>query len=376
MIKYRTYKYLIKPTNIQKEIIQKTLECCTIVFNKFINENGFEKYKLKKSKDVFYKYKAEDPNLLLADPSAIMNLLFILQDNRMNRQETKPKNGLIKSYTTSNLNGRQGIYFVNDNKIFLPKVGAVEAVIHRQIPEEANIQKATITIDNVNSYYVCISFSIDANDGCRNININNSIGLDYSSAHLYVDSEGNVCNNKHFYQQQEERITKLKTQLKKCQRGSNNYYKLKNKIGKIYKKVTNQRLDYLHKLSTNLANKYDAIFVEDLDMKEMAQKFSLGKNTYDNSYGTFLQMLNYKMEDRGKVFSKIDRYYPSSKKCNICGYVNEDLSVNEKTWICPKCNAKHNRDYNAAINIRNRGIEEFMSIGYLDNAYKVGSMPH
>ena len=369
MIKYRTYKYLIKPTNVQKEIIIKTLECCTIVYNKFVNENGFEKYKLMKSKDVFYKYKAENPNLFMADPSAIMNLLFILQDNRTNRQEAKPKKGLIRSYTTSNLTGRQGIYIINDNRIFLPKIGGIEVVMHRKIPENANIQKTTVTIDNVNNYYVCISVAFENSDGNKNIDINNSIGLDYSSQHLYVDSNGVVCDNKHYYKQQENRLSKLKSQLQRCERGSNNYYKLKTKIRKIYKKISNQRHDYLHKLSTELANKYDAIFVEDLDMKEISQVYHLGKNTYDNGYGMFLEMLKYKMEDRGKIFSKIDKYHPSSKKCSICGYVNEDLSLSERTWICKKCNTKHDRDYNAAINIRKRGIEEFMSIGYLDYAY-------
>ena len=108
------------------------------------------------------------------------------------------------------------------------------------------------------------------------------------------------------------------------------------------------------------------VCVEDLDMNEIASLYNLAKNTYDNSYGMFLQFLKYKLEEKGKVLIKIDKYYPSSKKCNVCGYINKNLKLSDREWICPNCRTRLNRDINAAINIRNRGIEEFTSIGYLD----------
>ena len=195
---------------------------------------------------------------------------------------------------------------------------------------------------------------------------NNSIGLDYSSTHFYVDSNGERCDMPHFYQMQEERINKLKNVLKKCQRGSNNYYKIKDKIGKIYLKTKNQRNDYLHKLSTKIANQYDIVSIEDINMIEMAQTLKLAKNTYDNAYGKFADLLKYKLENQGKVLIKIDRYYPSSKKCHICGFINTNLQIDNRKWICPQCGSVLDRDVNAAINIKERGIEEYRSLGYRD----------
>lgn len=375
MINYRTYKYLIKPTQLQKEAINKTLELCTRVYNKFIDENGREVYKYYKAKDVLAKYKNEDPILINADSSALMNILFMLQDNRHAKRITQKKEK-IKSYTTSNLNGSQAIYFVDNNLINIPRLGNIKIVLHRDLPEKAKILKATISIDNVGDYFLSISFSFDNNNTQKHIDVTNSIGLDYSSTHFYVDSNGNKHDMRHYYQEQEKRISTLKQSLQKCKKYSKNYYKLKDKIGKIYRKTKNQRLDHLHKLSSEIAQKYDLVCVEELDLVEISKHYNLSKNTYDNSYGTFIEFLKYKLEDRGKVLVKIDKYYPSSKRCNCCGYINNDLSLSDRVWKCPKCNTLLDRDINAAKNIKERGIQEFTSIGYLDKAYQIGSIPH
>ena len=132
----------------------------------------------------------------------------------------------------------------------------------------------------------------------------------------------------------------------------------------------------MHKLSFELAEKYDVICVEELDLVEISKHYKLSKNTYENSFGKFLEFLKYKMEDRGKVLVKVDRYFPSSKKCSCCGYINNGLSLSDREWTCPKCKTLLNRDINAAINIKERGIQEFSSIGCLDKAYKIGSTPH
>lgn len=375
MLIYRTYKYLIKPTIKQKEIIHQNLECCTVVYNKYLKENGHEKYSGCKAKEIMYKYKDEISYLKLADTSALMNLLFRLQDNRFN-EKIKEKEKLLCSYTISNMNGRYGIYLVGEDYINIPKLGNVKTVIYRQLPKEANILSATIKIDKTKKYYVCISFSINKNKTIEKIDENKSIGLDYSSQNLYVDSNGKKNQMKHFYQMQEKRISKLKSASKKCEKGSNNYNRIKQKITKIYKRVSNQRLDYLHKLSTEIANNYDLVCVEDLDMVEIAKRFNLAKNTYDNSYSMFLDLLKYKLEERGKVLIKIDKYYPSSKRCNKCGFINNKLSLNERIWECPNCLSLLDRDINAAINIKEEGVKQFKSIGYLDNTYRIGSIPH
>lgn len=375
MINYRSYKYLIKPTSNQKEIINKTLDECTYVYNKFIEDNGRVTYRYYKAKDILAKYRNEESILVNADSSAIMNMLFSLQDKRR-KLSNKKRDGRLKAYTTSNLNGRQAIYFVDKSTINIPRLGNVKIVFHRDLPINSKILKATISIDNVGDYFISISFSYELNSSIKHIDVTNSIGLDYSSGHFYIDSNGNKINMRHYYQEQERRISTLKRALQKCRKGSKNYYKLKDKIGKIYRKTKNQRLDFLHKLSADLANKYDVVCVESIDLVEISKNYHLGKNTYDNSYGTFIEFLKYKLEDKGKVLVQIDKYYPSSKRCNCCGYINNELSLSDREWTCPKCNTIHDRDINAAKNIKERGIQEFTSIGYLDNAYKIGSIPH
>lgn len=130
------------------------------------------------------------------------------------------------------------------------------------------------------------------------------------------------------------------------------------KVNKIHEKVANQRKDYLHKISRHLVDMYDYICIEDVDMKAMAQCLNFGKSVYDNGWGMFTSMLTYKCWEEGKHLQKIDKWYPSSQTCHVCGAVHDitkDLSVRE--WTCPDCHTHHNRDINAAINILNAGMQ-------------------
>ena len=145
-------------------------------------------------------------------------------------------------------------------------------------------------------------------------------------------------------------------------RGSNNYYKQKLKVAKIHEKIANCRKDFLHKLSYSLANTYDYVFVEDLNMQSISQFLRLGKSTHDNGFGMFKSMLNYKLQDRGKVFHTIDKWYASSTTCSNCGTKHKNIvnSLSIRKWTCPTCGYSHDRDINAAINIRQQGIKELL----------------
>ena len=361
MIYYRTYKYLIKPSLIQTEQIKKTFECCTYVYNKFLIDKNNGKNMNKPAKEILAEYKKENEFLQQVDVSALMNVLFRLQDDRINKLMFKIKNKKIKSYTTSNLSGRQAIYFIGEELINLPKLGLVKIVKHRPIPNDGKIVDVTIKLDNIDNYYICIAVSFEKRITSNVISLENCIGLDYSSPHLFIDDKGNQINIKHFYQDIEPKVSKLRQALTKTNKNSKEYYRIKNKISKLYKKSVNQRADYLHKLSTKLANAYDIICVEDLNMNEMASHYNLAKNTYDNAYGMFLDFLKYKLEERGKLLIKVDRYFPSSKKCNVCGHINNNLTLDDREWICPHCNTKHNRDINSYPNLYK--IQTFKNTG-------------
>lgn len=139
---------------------------------------------------------------------------------------------------------------------------------------------------------------------------------------------------------------------------SNNFMKQQKRVNKIHRHIANQRNDFLHKTSTEIANRYDVVAVEDLNMRSLSNKgFGNGKATMDNGYGMFLNMLEYKLNSRGKYFVKVDRFYPSSQTCHACGCVNPDVKdLSIRKWICPACGAIHDRDINAAVNIRDEGL--------------------
>ena len=137
---------------------------------------------------------------------------------------------------------------------------------------------------------------------------------------------------------------------------SNNWYKQQNRINKIHEKIANQRQDFLHKLSSELVNKYDYIALEDINLKNISQSLHLGKSTDDNGFGMFRKFLSYKAELNGTNIIKVDKFYPSSKTCHICNYKKIDLLLSDRVWTCPICNTLHNRDTNAAINILKEGL--------------------
>ena len=142
------------------------------------------------------------------------------------------------------------------------------------------------------------------------------------------------------------------------QKGSNNRRKQRIKVAKLHEKVSNQRKDFLYKQSRQITNAYDCVCIEDLNMRSMANKgFGNGKATLDNGYGMFLTMLEYKLHNKGGKLEKVDRWFPSSQLCSCCGFQNQEVKkLNVRTWICPKCGSIHDRDLNAAVNIKNEGL--------------------
>ena len=361
MKKFKSYKYLIKPSKEQKIIIQRIFGCVRFVHNLYIDD-------IKKgiglncsAKDLMTRYKIENSFLNEVDGSALMNRLFQLQEIKDKSRLKHIKKKEEQSYTTSNLTYNRGIYFVAKKYIHIPTAGDIEIVLHRDIPTMCRIVKATITREKTSNYYISILVKYNWEEPLYIIDPYKSIGLDYSSRHFYVDSHGNKNDKSRGYENNQKKISNEIKALQRMKSQSNNYNKQKVKIARIYKKISNQRNDYLHKLSNNLANNYDLVFVEDLNMIEMAHNFKLAKRTYDNSFGLFLNMLKYKLEDRGKQLIKIEKNYPSSKMCNVCGEINEKLTIDNRIWKCESCGTILDRDINAAINIRNEGIRIYNS---------------
>lgn len=193
------------------------------------------------------------------------------------------------------------------------------------------------------------------------------IGLDYKSNGLYMDSDGNCADMPKFFQKAQKRLAIAQRRLSrkkgslKNEKKSKNYIKQLKKVNRVHTHISNQRKDFLHKKSTEIANRYDAVCVEDLDMKAIANKgFGNGKATMNNGYGMFLTMLDYKLARQGKKLVRVDKWFPSSQLCSCCGH-KQKMSLKVRTYNCPECGNRMDRDINAAINIRNEGMKQLVS---------------
>lgn len=369
----KAIKYRIYPTTEQSIMFSKTFGCCRKVYNLMLSDK-IEGYKAtgKFPTVTPAKYKKDYPYLKEVDSLALANKQLDLQAAFRNTfsKSRKKKNRFPrfksakhsrKSYTTNNQKGTVAI--IDNRYIRLPKVGKVKAVIHRIPDDDWNIKSATVSQESDGKYYVSVLFEFDKAHNTYIADKTNAIGLDYASDGLYVDSNGNVGTNHKYYRESHDKLAKAQRKLsrmqgsKKHEDKSNNYIKQLRKVNKIHRHIANQRLDNLHKISTEIANQYDVVCVESINMRSMSNKgFGNGKATLDNGYGMFLSMLEYKLSDRNKYLVKVDKWFPSSQICHCCGTLHPEMKeLANRKMICD-CGLTINRDENAAINILNEGL--------------------
>lgn len=358
----KAFKFRLYPNKEQQILIDKTFGCVRFIYNKML-EDKISYYKEYKSmfNNTPAQYKQEFDWLKEVDSLALANVQQNLnkaysnffRSKKIGFPKFKSKKHSKDSYTTNNQKGT--ISIVDINHIKIPKVGILKFKQHRLVSEYCIIKSATISKSKTNKYYISILTEYEDEIPKRKLDKDNSIGLDYSSPCFYVDSQGNKANYPKFYQNSGIDLTKEQRKLSNMKFGSNNYLKQKLKVAKIHEKISNQRKDWLHKLSTRLSNQFDYVCIEDLNMKNMSQGLHLGKSTMDNGFGMFKEMLTYKLLLRGKQLVKIDKWFPSSKMCNHCGTINSKLTLSDRTWIC-ECGNIIDRDTNAALNIKQIGL--------------------
>ncbi len=369
----KAIKYRVYPSTEQRVMFAKTFGCCRKVYNLMLSDK-IEGYKTtgKFPTVTPAKYKKDYPYLKEVDSLALANKQMDLQAAFRNTfsKSRKKKNGFPKfksakhsrkAYTTNN---QKGTVAIIDNKyIKLPKIGKIKAVIHRE-PETGWVMKsATVSQESDGKYYISILFEFDNAVNDYRADKTNAIGLDYASDGLYVDSNGNIGTNHKYYRESHKKLAKAQRRLsgmqgsKKQEVKSKNYIKQLRKVNKIHRHIANQRLDNLHKLSTEIANQYDVVCVESLNLRSMSNKgFGNGKATLDNGYGMFLSMLAYKLSDKNKYLVKVDKWFPSSQMCHCCGTLHPEMkNLAIRTMKCD-CGVTISRDQNAAINILREGL--------------------
>ena len=369
----KAIKYRLYPTTKQKELLIKTFGHCRKVYNLMLSDK-IDSYKNtgKFAMVTPAMYKSNYPFLKEVDSLALANEQLHLQAAFHNcfGKSRKKKTGFPKfksfkhsrrSYTTNN---QKGTIAVGNKTIKLPKVGIIKAVIHREPDVNWIIKSATISQESDGKFYVSVLFAFDAPVYNYVADTSNAIGLDYASDGLYVYNNGNKGTNHKFYRESHKKLAKEQRRLsrkignKKGSAKSNNYLKQLYKVNKIHRHITNQRLDNLHKISTEIANQYDVVCVESLNMRAMSNKgFGNGKATLDNGYGLFLNMLSYKLSDRGKYLVRVDKWFPSSQICHNCGEIHHEMKNLSIRMMDCQCGYHINRDQNAALNILQEGLK-------------------
>lgn len=368
MIQHKAYKFRIYPNKEQQVLLAKTFGSVRLVYNHFLDVKTKLYEESKKSLSYtqcatqLVSLKKERPFLKEVDSIALQQSLRHLdtafqnffRDKKVGYPKFKSKKHHHYSYSSICVNNNIRL---ENSVLVLPKIGKVRIRQHRTIPKERILKSVTVSKTPSDKYFASILYEYETE--IKPVEPIKAIGLDFSMHDLFVSSEDNIQADEkflHHFRRSQEKLAKEQRILSHRKKGSKRYYKQRRKVALIHEKIANQRKDYLHKLSRQITNDYDIVCVEDLHMQGMSQALNFGKSVADNGWGMFLRFLDYKLADSGKTLVKIDKWFASSKMCRICGYINEELTLRDRNWVCPECNTVHDRDKNAANNIKTEGL--------------------
>lgn len=313
LLKDEQYSWLKEEnTKIMKQAIRQMLSA----YERFFKQhNGFPKFKSKKDKQ-----------------SALFPLEAISKKNTFETRKitlTQPLKDI--RFRCSDL---------NHNRLRLYRDG---------------IRSATLSKTKSGNFFLSISIELPNEEVVKFKLTNEHVGIDLGVKDFVITSDGEVFENKHFYKSQEQKIAKLQHQLSKKQKDSNNRNKARIKLAKAFEKLNNQKENYIHSVVNELLTYYDIIFMEDLNVSGMLKNHKLAKVIQEVGFYRFKSILVDKAFNNGKQVIFVDRFYPSSKICSVCGYKKHDLKLSDREWTCPQCGTYHDRDINASINILHEG---------------------
>ena len=377
----RSFKYRIYPNSEQKVFFAKCFGCVRFFYNKSLDDMD-EIYKTTgRFKNITpASYKEDYAFLKEVDAQALCNAQLnrnvafkdYLKQKFINNKE-KPnfkRKRNDQSYTTCMINGN--IKITPDNRhLSIPKCSNIRIKKHRDFV--GKIKSVTISMTTDNKYYASIMVE---EDDMPMKPVKKAIGLDLGIKDLIIDSNGKKYKNQKYFDKSLPKLAREQRKLSKMVKGSNNKNKQRIKVARLYKKINNQKNDYLHKLSKSIIDENQIICIEDLKVNDMRRNRKMVRNILDASWYRLATMLMYKAKWYGRIVVKIPYNYPSSQLCSCCNYQNKiSKNLRIRKWTCPQCGIVHDRDKNAANNILRKGIEILTKDGtHPDSLFMLGSL--
>jgi putative transposase len=367
----KAYRYRIYPTTEQKVLLAKSFGCCRWFYNYALNLTN-ETYKATgkglSRNEIINKLpglKKEYEWLKQVPSQALQQVALDLSNAFLHFFEKRAKFPKFKKKSS-----RQSIRFpqcikLDGDYLILPKLKKVYCKVSR-LPE-GELKSITVSVNPSGQYFASCLYD-DGQDKPDQNSEGKAIGIDLGLNHFAITSDGSKYGNPKYYQKYEQKLAKKQRQLAKKQKGSNNRNKARKSVAKFHEKITRCREDFLHKLSRKIVNENQVICVENLAVKNMIKNHKLAKSISDCGWGQFCTLLKYKAEWEGKIYLEVDRFFPSSKTCNNCLHQINKLSLDIRSWQCPKCGTIHDRDINAAINIREEGLRILTAVGHIASA--------
>ena len=367
----KAYKYKLLPNKEQMETLSKYFGSVRFVYNwglerkiKTHKENGKSICYVQLAKELtLLKQQKEFEWLNECSSASLQQSLRNLESAFSNffKKNAKYPKFKSKKHSRDSVKFIQSVHFdFKQWTVILPKIGKVDLCKNITFNQSTNkIVNCTVSRDHCGTYWCVVTVDdLQEIPSKAEISKDSSVGIDLGIKDYAILSDGRKFSNPKHLENTKKRLAHLQKVLARKEKGSKNYENMKIKVAKCHRKIANKRNDYLHNLSSYLVNNYKTICLEDLNVKGMQKNHHLARAIQDASWGEFTRQLQYKSDWNGDNIIYIGRFEPSSKTCSVCGYVNHDLKLSDRKWTCPQCGTKHDRDINAAINIKEMAFKE------------------